>query len=522
MGDTVVDLFTGWADERPDDVVVAERQGLRRTLTIGALVAGTDALAGGLARAGAGPDRPIVCWLPNRLEWVPLYLAAARIGAPVIGLNTRYRADELRHVLTRSDAAVLVGVDEFAGVRYAPIAAAAGPATLSTVVVVGDDPTWSSLGLPVVPWDDLPIPGAVPAHRPSGDDLLIAFTTSGTTGMPKLAVHDQAGVVVHAHDDARVFDVRPGDRMLLDIPLCGTFGFSSLLAAVGGRATTLLDERFEPDDTARAIADEGVTHYNASDDMLLRILDTGRVQRGAHRLREVGFANFTNAALQAATAVDAVGVSISGSYGMSEVFAILTRWPATMSVAERARAGGVPVGAATELRVIDPETGTELAEGEEGELCLRGPTVLRRYLGDPAATSRALADDGWFRTGDLCRLTGDGGLEFLARLGDSLRLRGFLVAPAEIEARLELHPAVQLAQVVGVERPGEGQVAVAFVRLSDPVDETDLQAHCAAGIAKFKVPVRIVAVDEFPVVDGPNGVKIRKVELRDRAAELLG
>jgi len=76
--------------------------------------------------------------------------------------------------------------------------------------------------------------------------------------------------------------------------------------------------------------------------------------------------------------------------------------------------------------------------------------------------------------------------------------------------------------VVGVERPGEGQVAVAFVRLSDPVDESDLQAHCAAGIAKFKVPVRIVPVDEFPVVDGPNGVKIRKVELRDRAAALLG
>ena len=319
---------------------------------------------------------------------MPLYVAAARIGAPVIGLNTRYRADELRHVLIRSDAAVLVGVDEFAGVRFAPIAAAAGAASLSTVVVVGDDPTWDTLGLPVVAWDDLPVAGAVPSHRPSGDDLVIAFTTSGTTGMPKLAVHDQAGVVVHAHDDARVFDVRPGDRMLLDLPLCGTFGFSSLLAAVGGRATTLLDERFEPDDTARAIADEGVTHYNASDDMLLRILDTGRVQRGAHQLREVGFANFTNAALDAATAVDAVGVSVSGAYGMSEVFAILTRWPATMTVAERARSGGVPVGAATELRVIDPESGNERAVGEEGELCIRGPTVLRRYLGDPAATSR--------------------------------------------------------------------------------------------------------------------------------------
>ena len=490
-------------------------------MTIGELVDHTDALAGGLWAAGAGPDRPIVAWLPNRLEWVPLIAAAARLGAPIVGLNTRYRSDELRHALARSQAAVLVAVDEFAGIHFGQIAVDAGVESLSTVVLVGEarDAAWDGLGITVIGWPDLAAGGA-PDHVPSGDDLLIAFTTSGTTGFPKLAVHDQAGVVGHARDDARVFDVRRGDRLLLDLPLCGTFGFSSLLAAIAGRATTLLNERFDPDDTARAIADEGVTHYNASDDMLLRILATGRVRRGEHALREVGFANFTNAALEAATAVSNVGVSISGAYGMSEVFALLTRWPATMSVAERARSGGIPVGAATELRVIDPETGVERADGDAGELCIRGPVVLRHYLGDRAATDAALAGDGWFRTGDLCRLTGDGGLEFLARLGDSLRLRGFLVAPAEIEARLEQHPAVELAQVVGVDRPGEGQVAVAFVRLAEPVDENTLRAHCAAGIAQFKVPVRIVAIDEFPVVDGPNGVKIRKRDLRDMAGSL--
>ena len=131
--------------------------------------------------------------------------------------------------------------------------------------------------VPVVAWDDLGGDGtALPPPRPS--DLLIAFTTSGTTGFPKLAGHDQAGVVRHALDDAAAFDVRPGDRMLIDLPLCGAFGFSSLLAAIGGRATTLLDERFDPVDTARAIATEGVTHYNASDDMLLRVMDAGLVR----------------------------------------------------------------------------------------------------------------------------------------------------------------------------------------------------------------------------------------------------
>ncbi len=442
---------------------------------------------------------------------------------PVIGLNTRYRADELRHALQRSGAGVLVAVDEFAGIRFGPLAADAGAGSLQSVVVVGDDrdAAWDDVGCAVLAWDELHRDGPVD-HEPVPEDLLVAFTTSGTTGFPKLAVHDQGSAVGHSFDIARAYDIRPGDRLLLDVPLCGTFGFTPLLAAIGARAQTLIDERFDPADSAQAIADEGVTHYNASDDMLLRIVETGVVRSGGHVLREVGFANFTNAAPQAATAIAALGASGSGLYGSSEAFALLTRWPATMTVAERARSGGVLISPATELDVVDPDTGTIRAIGEEGELRLRGPTIMRRYLGDPEATARALDADGWFRTGDLCRLTDDGGFEFLARIGDSLRLRGFLVAPAEIEARLELHPAVELAQVVGAEVTGRGQVAVAFVRLVGPATEDELREHCAAGIANFKVPARVVVVDEFPSVDGPNGVKILKRDLRTMAADLVG
>jgi fatty-acyl-CoA synthase len=518
----LLDLLGSWAGDRPDDVVVRERHGERRSLTVGELLARADPLAAGLAAAGASPERPIVVWLPNRIEWVELIAAAARLGAPIVGLNTRYRADELRHVLQRSAAGVLVGVDEFAGIRFGEIATAAGPVGLSSVVVVGGaGPAWSGVGREVVSWDELDGDASV-LGRPDPDALLMAFTTSGTTGFPKLAVHDQAGVVRHALDDAAAFDVRAGDRMLVDLPLCGAFGFSSMLAAVGGRATTLLDERFDPVDTARAIAAEGVTHYNASDDMLLRVMDAGIVRAGDHRWREGAFANFTNAGRRAAERAEVeLGVRLSGVYGMSEVFALLSRWPSTMAVDDRARAGGIPVAAHIEVRVIDPDTGDARGPGEDGELCFRGPPVLSRYLGDPAATDAALSADGWFRSGDLGRRTADGGFEYLARLGDSLRLRGFLVDPAEIEQRLERHPAVALAQVVGVDRPGSGQVAVAFVRLASPATEDELREHCAEGIAGFKVPERVVEVDEFPTVDGPNGVKIRKNELRERAAALF-
>ena len=517
----MTDLVGAWADERPDDVVAVERHGRRRSLTVGALVARAERLAAGLVAAGASAERPIIGWLPNRLEWVELIAAAGRLGAPIVGLNTRYRSDELRHVLQRSNAGVLVAVDEFAGIRFGQVAAPAGRIGLLSVVVADGtvDPAWAELGCPVTAWDELAV-DAPASHAPVPSDFLIAFTTSGTTGFPKLAVHDQAGVVGHALDDAAAFDVRPGDRLLLDLPLCGTFGFSSLLAALGGRATTLLDERFDPRDSARAIAEEAITHYNASDDMVLHVLDTGLVRGGEHVWREGALANFANAARTAADRAERIGVRLTGVYGMSEVFALLARWPATMDVAARSRSGGIPVGG-TEVRVIDPDDGAVQAVGVDGELCFRGPVVLRRYLGDDAATAAALGDDGWFRSGDLGRLTGDGGFEFLARLGDSLRLRGFLVDPAEIEQRLETHAAVGLAQVVAAERPGRGQVAVAFVRLSEPASEEELRQHCAAGLADFKVPERIVAVDEFPTVDGPNGVKILKRDLRAMAQGLV-
>ncbi|MCU1502457.1 MAG: 4-coumarate--CoA ligase [Ilumatobacteraceae bacterium] len=542
---TVTELLGAWASERPADVIVVERFGARRTLTVGELVARTDAVAEGLAAVGASAARPIVVWLPNRIEWIEVIAAAARLGAPIIGLNTRYRADELRHVLQRSGAGVLVAVDDFAGIHFADLVAESGTGALSTVVIAGEvGAAWGDLGCRVVAWDE--IGGALdgsgstrrPPPRPA--DLVAAFTTSGTTGFPKLAAHDQAGVVRHALDDAAAFDVRPGDRMLVDLPLCGVFGFNSMFAAIGGRATTLLNERFDPVDTATAISAERVTHYNASDDMLLRVMDAGLVRAGQHEWREGAFANFVNAGRRAAERAEVeLGVRLSGVYGMSEMFALLSRWPAAMTLDERARAGGIPVCADLEVRVVDPETGAARGVGEEGELSFRGPPVLACYLGDPDATGAALATDGWFRSGDLGRLTGDGGFEYLARLGDSLRLRGFLVDPAEIERRLELHPAIDVAQVVGVERPGVGQVAVAFVRLAGgyrsgsgfaggvgvegvvAVGVEELRAHCAAGIANFKVPAHVVIVDAFPTVDGPNGVKIRKRELRDRAAHEL-
>ena len=485
---TLPELLEAWCDEQPGDIVAVERHGRRRTLTVGALVARAERLAAGLAAAGASADRPIVGWLPNRLEWVELIAAAGRLGVPIVGLNTRYRSDELRHVLERSAAGVLVAVDEFAGIRFGAVAAEAGRAGLVSVVVVDSpaDPCWADLGCPVIPWSGLADEGSV-SHVPAPDDLLIAFTTSGTTGFPKLAVHDQAGVVRHAADDAVAFDVRPGDRLLLDLPLCGTFGFSSLLAAIGGRATTLIDERFDPHDAARAIAEEGITHYNASDDMMLRVFDTGLVRAGRARLarRRVGQLHQRRAHRGRAggTARHPPHRRLRHVRGLRPPRPLAARRWTCRAVPFRRHPGRSQRGAGDrprQWRVLATASTASCASADRSS-CVATSATTRR----PPPRSRPTAGSG---VGDLGRLTGDGGFEFLARLGDSLRLRGFLVDPAEIEHRLEKHPAVELAQVVAAERPGRGQVAVAFVRLSRPVTRRTCARHCAAGIADFKVP----------------------------------
>jgi fatty-acyl-CoA synthase len=160
-------------------------------------------------------------------------------------------------------------------------------------------------------------------------------------------------------------------------------------------------------------------------------------------------------------------------------------------------------------------------DGERGELQIRGYNVLLCYLNNPQATQAAITPEGWYRTGDLAYAQGERFI-YLSRLKDGLRLRGYLVDPSEIEDFIAGYVGVRDAQVVGVTRAGEGDVAIAFVRASDPsVTEADLLAFCKNGTANYKVPRRILLVEDYPRLAGPNGTKILKNKLREMAEEAL-
>jgi fatty-acyl-CoA synthase len=147
---------------------------------------------------------------------------------------------------------------------------------------------------------------------------------------------------------------------------------------------------------------------------------------------------------------------------------------------------------------------------------------MAEYLGNEPATSAAFTDDGYLRTGDLATLTNDEGFIHVGRMGDAMRLSGFLVDPLEIEQVLLEDSSLRAAQAVDVVTPA-GRRPVAFVIPVDGTspDETALIAHCRAVLAPFKTPIRIFGVDAFPTIDGPNGIKVQRHQLRARAQEML-
>ena len=478
------------------------------------LAAAAAAAAKGLAGLGLQRGDVLALWLPNCAGWLQLLFAAARLGVLIVPISTRYKAPEVRHLLTVSRARAIVAPVNFLDTAYASIAHAlqAEVPTLERVIAVDDLSAWLPFRAGADP--EVAAPG-------TAADPLCCFSTSGTTGMPKLAVHDHYGIARHAVQVARALDIRPGDAMLCSMPLFGVYGFFVALAALAGGARCVFLPVFDATAAAQAIERHRITHFIGADSMFDEVLRLPDAQLGTWRRGVLG--DFVGLATSATLRADQLGISLSGVYGSSECFSLMSLFPVDMAPALRARGGGVVVDPAIHWRVVDPHSGAALADGEPGELQIRGPNLMTGYLNNPEASAKAMTDDGWFRSGDLAIGEGNAFI-YLARMGDSLRLRGFLVSPAEIENCLTQHPTVALAQVVGVHRPGNGDIAVAYVIAAAdagvPLEEV-LLAHCRGNMASYKVPRRVIVVDEFPSINGPNGNKIQKRVLREMAQTVI-
>lgn len=506
-----------------------------------------EALRGELEAVGVGPGQCVAVMLPNWSDALVWQFAAAGVGAHVIGVNTRYNTGEVAHILTAARPAVVAvpaafhGLDLFARLTEAAasvpdvatpaVAVVPGPARARATAsefdlgggawITGSGDT-GGVRAPETPDTATLTPAG--AEDDPGDRLAVAFTTSGSTGVPKLAAHRNSATVRHGYADAAIMKVTDGDVGLCVLPISGVFGFSTALAVLAGGGALLMETVFDPVAVLRRMQAVKVTHAVGADDLFGRLYDTWHDGERADlsSLRWVGIADFLGRSHEIARWLrDEFGTHTSGVFGSSEVFALAMLWNADDPESVRWNGGGRAVESAIELRVVDPFDDKPVPDGEQGELQFRGPNVVDAYLGNPEAAARAFTADGWFRSGDLAVALGDGGFRYVCRMGDVLRLRGFLVDPAEIEKRLAEHPGVGTVKVVGITGDGGYTQAVGFVVPTDDApadtDAETLKLWCRDELAAFKVPSAIHIIDRMPTTVGGNGSKIRAVELREWA-----
>ncbi len=502
-----------------------------RAVTYGDLARRAARVAGGFAALGIGAKDRVALWMPNAPAWLETLFALGHLGAVAVAVNTRFRAVEVADIVGRSRARALVLWPGFKGADFLGILDAADPAAfdrLETIVLYGEDEAPAKLPAAlaskrVLRYGDLAAAPPLAASAATAESGAAIFTTSGTTKAPKFVLHTQRSLVDHARAVAPAFGYGAADAVILQaLPFCGVFGLSQALATfAAGRPMALLPA-FEAEAAARALVAERVTHMNGSDEMYRRVLEAAPGARPFPALRRAGFASFNSDPAEFVAFGDARGLPLTGLYGMSELQALFASQSPGAPAEQRARGGGTPVSPEARVRVRDPESGALLPDGAPGEIEAKGPSLMAGYADDPAATASAFTEDGFLRTGDL-GYTVPGGFVFLARMGDALRLGGYLVNPVEISSHIEAHPAVAACQVVGA-RTKRGERAVAFVvkRAEAAADEGAVIAHCRAGLASFKCPEAVIFLDAFPVAESANGVKIQRAKLRDWAKERLG
>ena len=519
-------LIAGIADETPQAPAIVHGD---RVLSFAELVESAARAAQGLADLGVGPGDRIALWLPNTPAYPVLLFACARLGAIAVAVNTRYRGVEVADIVERSGAKVLACAPGFRSIDFLAILADIDPHALdrlSALVTVGDEP--SSIPPAIerlrrVPFERLLSRPRLAANHARSSAPCNIFTTSGTTSAPKFVLHRQGAITSHAQQVARVFGFAAPETVSLSIlPLCGVFGFNQTMATLAAGKPCVLVESYEIPEIAHLIERHRPTTMFGSDDMYARLLDAVPGERPFPSIKWAGYAAFNAALDDLPERAEQRGLRLCGLYGMSEVQALYSLQPTDSPVAHRKKGGGVPTSPLAHVRIRDPESGELLGAGQPGALECAGPSLMVGYYGNDKATAETITADGYVRTGDLAELDGRGGFSFLSRMGDVLRLSGFLVNPLEIETHLQKLPGITGCQTISVARP-DGVRAVSFVILAPgtSLDEAAAIAHCKRGLANYKVPQRVFAIDDFPKTPSPNGFKIQRNRLRDMALERL-
>ena len=469
---------------------------------------------------GVGAGDRIGILIGNEPEWVVLALAAARIGATLVPLNTWYKSSELAWTIRHCRMKLIVSMTRFLSADYGrmlmQIVREGQAPCLETLIFIGD-PVEGAQDFESFLAKGRTHPDEEIADVDPESPAFILYT-SGSTAEPKGVLLTHRGVVENGFELGQRRAIGLDDKVWLGTPLFYALGATNALpATLTAGATLVLLGAFEAGKAIDVVERTGATVYYGTGNMSRAIID-----HPGFSLERIKTLKKGNAGLGAEyKRLTLVEMGITGAvpaYGLTETYgnAVVGAHDDPLEVKLSTEGRALP---GQEIRVVDPDTGAPVPPGELGLILVRG-NVTPGYLDNAEETAKALRADGFFDTGDLGTLDGDGRLRFHSRLKEVIKSGGINISPVEVEQLLATHPAVRDAHVVGIEDPVRGQLIVAFV---DPLAETsekELQAYIKERAASFKVPHHVFLRSEAELPRLATG-KIAKVKLKEQAREAL-
>jgi acyl-CoA synthetase (AMP-forming)/AMP-acid ligase II len=472
-----------------------------------------------LIATGVKKGDRVMIWAPNTWKWFVAALGLVSVGAVLIPTSTRFKGTEVEELMRRSGATMLFSCGDFLGQYYPDQLRSEARALLHTVVVFDRQRDGN------VAWDDFLARGAsvsdaTLAERQDAvglDDLCDMLFTSGTTGYPKGVMYGHLQCLMAIDAWATRVGIRRGDRLLVIPPFFHAFGYrSGAIVSMMRGAVLLPHQAYDAEEILKRVEREKVSVIPGPPAIFHGMLQHPRMAEFDRSSLRLGI---TGGAVVPATLIrrmrEELGFAgVVNGYGLTECGGYGTMCSADDTDEQIANTAGKPFPG-TEVRIMG-EDRRLLADGERGEVVLRGYIVMQGYFNDPDSTAKTIDKDGWLHSGDIGYFDENGDLRIEDRLKDMFITGGFNCYPAEIERLMSTHPAIGQIAVIGIPDERLGEVGKAFVvlRPGAAATEAELIAWARQNIANFKVPRFVEFRDALPT--SPQG-KVLKTKLREEA-----
>ena len=487
-----------------------------RALSFAELNAASDAFAAELAARGLVKGDRVALFLNNCPQYVVAHYGAQKLGAIVCPISPLNKAHELRYQLADQGARAIVAAEDLLGlvgevradtaleqvyaVRYDELLPAQPALVVPEEMAQARTQPWPAGTLDFWALCQSGLPAPEVAIDPAEDVALLTYT-SGTTGLPKGAMLTYGNAHYKTVSAVQMLDVHADDCILAVAPLYHIAGMSlGLNQPIASGATTVLLYRFDPLAVLQAIDRHRVSWWYSIAPMNVAVMAPPEAAQHdlsslrANLVTSFGI-QFTEALADRWRGIAPNCQSAEAAYGLSETHTFDTCMPPG-AVRWGTQGQAIP---GNEVQVVDPDTGTPMPVGEQGEIIIRGPGNFKGYWRKPEATAQTLRD-GWVHTGDMGRLDSEGYLTFLGRFKEMIKVSGYSVFPEEVESLFIRHPEVAQVAVIGVADPVKGEVVKAFIvpKAGAQPEPQALQAWARENMAAYKVPRDIELIAALP------------------------